>query len=562
MKTRRLSQKELLFAACILLAGLLHALDSRLNAQLNGLAGSSGSALLAFASTCLFVLNLAVYTGLLIRWLQSVYTRLLPSRGRTYVIAAAVFMLLFLYIRSAKYRVSTNGSPLEHFCWYAYYVPLAAIPTLFLLTCLFMGPHAKRWLAAQTCVSTVGLFLVLAVVTNDWHCLMFRPESGAVMSDAWEHHTNGPLFYVYYVYICICIIAGLAILVRLRGRGSVQQALIPALLLPLTMLAFRLFDRWLPSLGLRAPWQFAETAVFCMLAIFEYCIRSRLIPGNEGYADFFAALRLPADITDPDLREVFRTTEPLPASADDPAKRKALATSLLLDEDTRLYGRRLPSGCAFWTGDEGTLRRLNEELADTAEVLESENDLLRLESEQQAERARVDARSQLYAKAGAQVYDTQKQVAQLLGDMGPEAPDFNEKLARVLLLNAYVKRKSNFVLLSDERDVITARELHLALEESCRFLALDGVSAAAEKRTDRDFQAAEAIALYDSFERVIEALAGKTASLLTVLDEEGLRLTAECEAPLELPETPCLQERTEEDGQLFIRLRAEKGGAR
>lgn len=46
-------------------------------------------------TTLTFSLIFAIYAGLILFWMQSVRTRLLPSKARTYMILAAVLMLLY-----------------------------------------------------------------------------------------------------------------------------------------------------------------------------------------------------------------------------------------------------------------------------------------------------------------------------------------------------------------------------------------------------------------------------------------------------------------------------------
>ena len=71
---------------------------------------------------------------------------------------------------------------------------------------------------------------------------------------------------------------------------------------------------------------------------------------------------------------------------------------------------------------------------------------------------------------------------------------------------------------------------------------------------------AEAAALYDSFEQLAEALAAQTRHLLILLTDEGLRLMADCAGPLDLPPVSADVERSNEDGLLYLTLRARKGG--
>ena len=560
MTRRREKRNTLLFVAGLLLGGLLHALDQLVNELLYTVPDPAASALPAFASTLLFVLNLSVYSLLLFWWAQSVHDRLLPSAGRRCMRLAAMLMLLFLLIRAVKYRLADYGSLLEHVCWYAYYLPLVGIPALFLVTCLRMGPEGPaRRREALLVLLTAGL-LILGVATNDLHFLMFRPRPEMLpQGGQWSTYYTGPLWYGVYGYVIVCILLGLTLLALTdRRKHSRRRTLLPSLLLLAMLGMLNLTDRLLGTRGLPTPWAFPETAVFCMVVIFESCIRSRLIPFNEGFIDFFARMQLPAEVTDPALRPVFRTAERVEANQ---AQRfAALQAPMLLDPDTRLYGKRIDAGCAFWLGDERTLNRLNEALADANEVLESENELLRLETEQAAERLRVDARNRVYGMAAVEVYGAQKKIAALLDRMEAE-PGNDALLARVLLLFAYVKRKTNFVLQSAERQIVTAQELCLALEETARFLELCGVRASVVQNAAHPFPSAQAMALYDSFACLAEHFVGQAGSLMAMLADDTLRLMVECPLPQTLPQTPAPLQADEEDGQLYLTLGLQKVGA-
>ena len=554
-------RRTILFVAALLLAGALHTLDRGLVTRLlsEDVAPVSGS--LAFGSTALFVMNLAIYFGLLLGWLQSVRQRLLRSRARTYVLLTGALMLFFLIQRAAKYRLTDRNALMDHFFWYAYYIPLAMIPALFLLTCLSMEPETRGRARMRRAVWIVSVALSLTVAANDLHHWMFRPVGDILPNGRWTGYVNGPFWYVFYGCIIVFFLAGLVLLIRADRRRHSRRRMIPALLLLLLLPLQSMTEAFLRRIGFAgyAPFMYPEMFIFMTVGIYESCIRSRLIPSNEQYEHFFSRMCLAADITDSSLTPIYVTSRPVQANK---ARRKsALGAPLLLDEDSRLYGKPLSAGYAFWTGDESTLRRMNEDLADAAEVLETENELLQYENEQKEARARVDARNRVYTKAAAEVYGTQKKISGLLADMAPDAPDYRAKLARVLMLTAYVKRKFNFVLLSSERESVSAEELSLALEESARFLALCGVNASVERKADRAFSHQEASALYDSFQALAEALIGRTCDLMISLTNDVLRLMAECDSAFPLPDTPANLSAAWEDGQLYLTLRAEKGGA-
>ena len=201
MKAKKTRRSTAAFVLAFLLAGALHVVDRMLIASLLPAAAAPESAYRAFGSSTMFVLNLAIYTGLLVWWIQSVRNRLLPSRGRTYVLMAASFMLFFLLERAVKYRLAENATALEHICWYAYYIPLALIPAMFLLTCLSMGTSKMNRAAVRRGVWGCTLLLILAVVTNDLHHWMFRPLGDQNQGGAWGTYTTGALWYIFYIYV-------------------------------------------------------------------------------------------------------------------------------------------------------------------------------------------------------------------------------------------------------------------------------------------------------------------------------------------------------------------------
>ena len=76
---RKLYSPDVLFLLGFVLAGALHTMDRLLIRTLLREEAFAVSALRAFGSTALFVLNLSIYLFLLFWWLLSVRQRLLPS---------------------------------------------------------------------------------------------------------------------------------------------------------------------------------------------------------------------------------------------------------------------------------------------------------------------------------------------------------------------------------------------------------------------------------------------------------------------------------------------------
>ena len=242
------------------------------------------------------------------------------------------------------------------------------------------------------------------------------------------------------------IIVGLILLVRANRRfGELKKILLPFVFL-LTMLALVLIDKtliwvWLPSM-FTAP----EIVSFGMVGIFESCVRNRLIPYNENYGGFFAQMRFPALITDRELHAAHCSAEPVNASAQQ--LRSAPDKPVYIDADTKLTGRSIAGGCAFYTEDESELHRMNERLTEANELI--------------AER----------------MLPYHRRALAMLDEMQPDAPDFRERVARLNLLNAYIKRGTN-LLLTGEGEELSLGEKMLFAGRSRSSLKSFGIVAAA-----------------------------------------------------------------------------------
>ncbi len=538
MQGSNAKRNTLIFVGFLLLAGVFHLIEG----------GVKG-----YQSTVAFCSAFLIYTGLILFWTMSVRARLLPSRTKNYMITAALLLLMLLFARAIKYRVAIHAVTLARLCWYAYYIPIVLVPTLFLISTVRFdsmteGKSRKEWLL----LIPAGL-LVLGVLTNDLHCLAFLPEPGTTEftgeTGTYKHRF---LFYAAYGWAGFMMAGGIVHLVlatrKLKNWTKSLQPFFCLLLIPVLLcVEHRLKEHGMPVL-----YKDPEILIFCFLGALESCIQNRLIPHNENYAGFFSRLRFPAIITDRQLQPVYRTA--VPVAADAGQLRSALAGPVYPDPDTRLSGMAVRAGCAFFTEDESRQNRVNEELRDANDMLSQENEIIERERELIEEKAGVEERSRLYAKAAQEVYSTQKKISELIAGAEPDTPGFRETITKALVLMAYVKRKANFVLLEAERGTVTTEELVSALKESAHYLGFGGMNTAVSVTAERNFPCREAIALYDCFESAAEALYGQTAELWVRLADRELLLLADGDRIPALPALPLPFSCGAEDGQLSIRF--------
>ena len=506
----------------------------------------------------MFSLNFFIYAGLLLFWLQSVRVRLLPTRARSYILASAQMMLGALLLRVFRYRAVAAETLLSRFAAYAYWLYTLLIPTLFFMTALrLQRGEGKDQKNREAWLLVPALFLCLLALTNDLHSLVYLPK--ALPFDVLlGTYAYGAGFYAMVIWIGLMAVSGFAVLLRVTKKraAGIMGYVVTVLLLWLGMetLGTFVFSVSDPPRLYMTP----EIRIFSMLAIFEICIRSRLIPHNENHLGFFEKLTLPIQITDGSLAPVYHSAFPLRLSREE--LRASLSAPRYVNEDLKLSGMTLPAGYTFWTEDEGELHRENRRLEAANELLSEENDLIRVENQLREKKARLDAEEEVYRQIAAAIYPKQKRIEALLEGTAPDREDCSGALGRVCVLNAWSKRKSNLLLLSEDALPKRSRELFLALQESARFLSCCGVEAAAVGEEYTDFPLPLVHRLYDTFETVVEAWLPFLRRMTVSLTPEGLRMAVEAGKTPPLPPAPLPVKQQISDDIVFLTIRPEKGG--
>ena len=542
--TRR---NTIIFVCILLIAGIFHVLDRELPHEY---------------STIMFYLYTAAYAGLLLSWTQSVRRRLLPTRARKTFIAAAILMVSFIIIRSFKYRILYSFPTATRYAWYLFYIPFLFIPALFAISCISMSKIGEasdqgkyNWILAPA-----GLLSAL-VLTNDLHHMVFVPLiSIELFSGDTGTYKYGWLYYCVYACCAAYILLGMAFLLRAFGlRKSWRKIVYPLVFLALIPVSVFL-QGLLRQRGLPVLYNLPEIYIFCMIGIFESCIRSRFIPYNDNYESFFAAMDFPAAITNGKLAQVYHTKTMINADAEQ--LRSAVGTSVYLDKDTVLRGKSLSSGSVFWTESESELNRLNEQISAVNDALGEENALLKAENDLKEKKARLDAQNAVYDRIARDLYPVQKRIQKILDNADPSGPDFSSDLAVCCVYNAYSKRRSSLLLLSEEKLPLRNRELFLSLQESARYLSCCGIDAAAVGESWSEFSLGTICDLYDSFEAVIEAYLPVLKRLTVSITDSGIRIAAEAGTPKSRPEINLPFSVSVSDEVQYITINADTGGVK
>lgn len=515
---------------------------------------------ITIVDSLMFCLNFAVYAGMILFWAQSVRTRLLPSGARSYILLSAALMLGAILFRTFKYRILTGQIAISRYTTYAYWIYTILIPTLFLMTAIRIRLGEKKDEGRKELLLLIpALLLCFLALTNDLHGFVYLPKVELSAFDIKSGlYSYGAGFYLLHIWMVLMAFSGITILLRItrkRSGGVMGYVfLVAGLWLGMELLNVLVIERnRLPSM-----YHTTEIRVFAMMAIWEICICARLIPHNENHVLFFEKLTLPVMITDRDLSGVYQSAFPITASEDELLS--SLTAPIYITEDIKLSGMALPAGYAFWTEDESELHKENRRLESANELLSEENDLIRVENELKEKKARLDAEAEVYRQIAVAIYPKQKEIDVLLEGASPEDEGFPAALARVCVLNAWSKRKSNLLLLSADSLPKNNRELFLALQESARFLSCCGIEAAAIGKEYTDFPLALVHELYDSFEALVETYLPFLKRMTVSITGDGLRMALEASEDPTLPPIALPVERRQEEGTTYLTIRKKTGG--
>ena len=543
----------ILYIAAILAAGTCDVIAKQFIKVFMG--DTASSALLPLISTVMFCVNMCVYLFLLVFWMRSVQRRLLPSRERTYMIMAALCTIALMLLRSIRYRmIGEMDFTSEEALFYLYYIPRTLLPALFLMMCIRIE-HKPKGRLDERLALIPAIVIMIGILTNRLHHFAFRPTGNGPTTGHTFTYTDGWLSYVYDVFAILCVVIGLVLLTRANRRlHDIKKVLFPFFFL-LTIFVMIGFNALMSRLDNASMFKSQEIIAFGAVAIFESCIRNRLIPYNENYAGFFSQMRFPAMITDRSFSPEYRSAQSVSASREQLLG--ALDKPLYLDEDTKLSAREITAGYSFYTEDESELRHLNEKLRDANELIEGENDLIHAENELKAKQAQVDSRNLIYARIAEKMLPYHRRALSMIEDMEKSGDGFERKLARLNLLNAYIKRGTNLLLADEWKEDISTNELKGAFDELSLYLRYLGIQSNIRVIGDAVSRNA-ALGLFTAVYEIASRLSDETSMLLIVIDGRSLRITSDGAAVSGLPDGVTVEE---SGGLYYFGFTPEEGGA-
>lgn len=490
----------------------------------------------------------ALYLLLFTLWGFSLGQRIIQRQALHCLRLTAALMLLWLILRTLKYSVVT-GPAAGRYIWYLYYLPMLFLPLLCVYIALSMGKSEDYRLSRGTgMLSIIPAALFLLVITNDLHQQVFAFKSGVPGLPVSGTYSYRPLYFICLGWMVVCMAFSLVCLFRKSRIPSGEGKRITPFVLGCAMLLYSiLYLSGIPAVR----WWFGDMNVmFCLMyaAIYESCIRCRMIPSNTGYVELFEASTLAACIADRSGRIVLRSR----AAGEDMTCPQE-GQRIVRPDGMRISSAPISGGYAVWQDNVRQLAELRTRLNANKEEMERNKKKLKDAYLVQKSLHELTEKNRIYNELEAKHSRQTAQMRQMLARCERSGPaERRSLLKKVLLLGTYIKRSANLYFLSSEYQWLPQQELRLTVDEAVRALTACGTECGVIYRTTEPMRASEVVRLFDLLEIVAETTVDDLRSLFISVSDSAMDLSVECAADLSAIASPEVTVR-QEDGLWLIR---------
>jgi len=490
----------------------------------------------------------ALYLLLFALWGFSLDRRIIQRQTLHCLHLTAALMLLWLILRTLKYSVVTDLTA-GRYIWYLYYLPMLFLPLLWVYIALSMGKSEDYRLSRGIgMLSIIPAALFLLVITNDLHQQVFAFKSGVPGLPVSGTYSYRPLYFICLGWMVVCMAFSLVCLFRKSRIPSGEGKRIMPFVLGCAMLLYGiLYLSGIPAVR----WWFGDMNVmFCLLyaAIYESCIRCRMIPSNTGYVELFEATTLAACIADRSGRIVLRSR-----AADENMTCPQEGQRIVRPDGMRISSAPISGGYAVWQDNVRQLAELRTRLNVNKEEMERNKKKLKDAYLVQKSLHELTEKNRIYNELEAKHSRQTAQMRQMLARCERSGPaERRSLLKKVLLLGTYIKRSANLYFLSSEYQWLPQQELRLTVDEAVRTLTACGTECGVIYRTTGPMRTSEVVRLFDLLKIVAETTVDNLRSLFISVSDSAMDLSVECAADLSVVASPEVTVRRE-DGLWLIR---------
>ncbi len=485
-------------------------------------------AMLDIGGAWMSYIRAVLYLLLFSLWGYSLDRRIIQTQALHCLRLTAALMLLWLILRTLKYEFVTDLT-VARYIWYLYYLPMLFIPLLGVYIALTLGKSEEYRLTGKAgfLVAIPGI-LFLLVITNDLHQQVFAFDSGVPGVPDNYGYSHGIFYFCSMGWMVACMIFSLVLLLKKsRVPSGSKKRIRPFVIACITVLYGILYLSGLPAVR----WWFGDMNVmFCLLyaAIYESCIRCRMIQSNTGYVELFEATALAACIADRNGNIVIRSR-----AADEDMVCPKNGLQIIRPDGIRISSAPISGGYAVWQDNVRPLTELRAKLSENKAKIKNNKEKLQEAYLIQKKLNELTEKNRIYDELETKYGKQIARIGQLLKQCeGAEPAETQNLLKRILLLGTYIKRGANLYFLSLEYELLPQQELRLTVDEAVRVMTVCGTECSVVYHTTKPMLSSEVARLFDLLKIVAETTINGLHSLFISVSDNEMDLSVECAADL------------------------------
>ena len=474
--------------------------------------------------------DVIIFSGLIIGWGVSVAYRIVQKNIRICLVISAALMLLWMALRAIKYNSPADINTYGRYLWYSYYIAMVFLPLMMFFATLNIGKPENTNNRKYLLIIPAAV-LVLLVMTNDFHQLAFVFEPDF---HNWnKQYSYGPVYYVIVVWIFILVLSSIVLSInRCRISATRKKLWIPIVII-LVAIIYTLWNNLNHGYSGLRIYNVPEVFCFASIALWESLIQIGLVPSNTGYGDFFNASNLNTLIFDNEGNVKYRSKNATNVSKDVVLQN---GNSVVIDENIILKKHDIKGGKVVWTEDISAINRINRELSEVKEQISEYNVILKSEAELKKRRAAVTEQNKLYDNITEFIRPQLCNLENILKNIENNSGDISVNYARACVVNVYIKRISNLLIMAKSRKMLNAFELENSIRELAEYISFYGISCSFFSNVSGEISAEKTIALFKFIGIFIRHIMNCTDALLFNLKvhERFIDLKINCDSKNEM----------------------------
>lgn len=445
--------------------------------------------------------------GGIVIWLQTIRRRIILQSMRNYMTMIAFLLLCFCFLQLAMSYFASSRYDIQRYLWYSFYIVQIIVPLLcFFLAFTFTENIGTKRFKKRYLLWIPAVILISIIFTNDFHQIIFTfPQGFDAWQDTYKYNYG---FHLYLAWLVVLFSASLIISFRFCITNySKSNGWIPLIPLAFGIIycVIYIFNNGEFIIANEVE-VLPLPQAFCLIIVnfIESLIQIGVLPSNDGYKEFFEMSSINAQISDLEGNVVIESVQEY--SRENPVIEK--------------YSREILGGRISWNEDISVVSEYQDELKRVQERLINEESLLRESVELKTQQATLIVANRIYDKIPKVVESQLSRINEIIDGDYTHKEDFDKNLFEACVLNSYIKRRSNLMIIASGKKLISLEELFLSIRESLETLKAKNIKTGVFLDVNKTWSVEDILTSYDFIENIIESHLFELKSLFVDLNIE------------------------------------------